>query len=63
MNCNVNTMNCNKLQYIAIHRNQVINCNSVVINYNCGVKLIAIHCNKLQKIEYNCNSVVINCNK
>ena len=35
MNCNLNTINCNTLQYIEINCNSVvINCNSVVINCN-----------------------------
>ena len=59
MNCNLNTINCNTLQYIEINCNSVvincnsvvINCNSVAINCNSGGKLIAINsisCNKLQ---------------
>ena len=49
MNCNLNTINCNTLQYIEINCNSVvINCNSVAINYNSGIKVIAINSNKLQ---------------
>ena len=60
MNCNLNTINCNTLQYIEINCNSVvincnsvvINCNPVVINCNSGGKIIAINsiscknCNK-----------------
>ena len=49
MNCNLNTINCNTLEYIEINCNSVvINCNSVAINYNSGIKVIAINSNKLQ---------------
>ena len=49
MNFNLNTINCNALQYIEINCNSVvINCNSVAINYNSGRKVIAINSNKLQ---------------
>ena len=51
MNCNLNTINCNTLQYIEINCNSVvincnsvvINCNPVVINCNSGGKIIAIN--------------------